>query len=114
MPLRRYGVPCSPRCGSERLTIRESLGLLMGIAWVALVHAFWFAGPAPMLAWASGACNSKDAVRARRHLHEKVRWTTEVTGTGHLQPVERSAGIRNGPAAVQGRRQRNSPLLLPQ
>jgi drug/metabolite transporter (DMT)-like permease len=40
----------------ERLTIRKSLGLLMGVAGVALVMRFGLPEPTPMLAWASGAC----------------------------------------------------------
>lgn len=40
----------------ERLTMRKSLGLLMGVAGVALVMRLGVPEPTPMLAWASGAC----------------------------------------------------------
>ena len=40
----------------ERLTIRKSAGLLMGVAGVALVMRLGIPEPTPMLAWASGAC----------------------------------------------------------
>jgi drug/metabolite transporter (DMT)-like permease len=40
----------------ERLTVRKSLGLLMGVAGVALVMRLGVPEPTPMLAWASGAC----------------------------------------------------------
>lgn len=40
----------------ERLTLRKSLGLLMGVAGVALVMRLGVPEPTPMLAWASGAC----------------------------------------------------------
>lgn len=40
----------------EGLTIRKSLGLLTGVAGVALVMRFGLTEPTPMLAWASGAC----------------------------------------------------------
>ena len=40
----------------ERLTIRKLLGLVTGVAGVALVMRFGLPQPTPMLAWASGAC----------------------------------------------------------
>lgn len=40
----------------EQLTMRKSLGLLMGVAGVALVMRLGVPEPTPMLAWASGAC----------------------------------------------------------
>ena len=40
----------------ERLTMRKSLGLLLGVSGVALVMQLGVPEPTPMLAWASGAC----------------------------------------------------------
>jgi len=40
----------------ERLTMRKSLGLLLGVAGVALVMRLGVPEPTPMLAWASAAC----------------------------------------------------------
>lgn len=51
-----WGAVLSAFVLGERLTMRKSLGLLMGVAGVALVMRLGVPEPTPMLAWASGAC----------------------------------------------------------